>query len=231
MDHIYHLDNGNKIILYSMEHNIYLHTIPLSAKSHPMLIDNNFLEMLFSCIFDNTIYYAYKNTSNNLVLGHLNTRQPQIILNDEALLFQPSITGLFPVNKEHLCLPVILKNPLNDTFTVEVFILRPQLKRFSLIENLSDIPHLHFLVLNEYLYCIMQNTTNEKNPCIFYTNMQGHITRIPTLPTPIPPCTHCKELEEKIATITLQYNELVHTTKKIQEEGRHWKNMYESNSY
>lgn len=231
MDSIYSLDNGSKIALYAMEHSVFIHPMPLTAKARPMLICTDYLEMFYSCIHENTIFYVYKNTSHNLILSSLPERRPLIILNDEALLFEPSIIGLYSIPKEALCMPVILKNPLNETFSVDFFLLHPQIKRFPLLEGFSTIPSIHFFVLNMHLYFVIQDAHKEKKPRIFYTNMQGNITEIPSTLTISTPCTHCKELEEKISSITTQYNRLAETARKIQEEGRHWKDLYQSSIF
>lgn len=233
MDKIYNLDNGSKLALYSIEKQLFVHTIPLLYKAKPMIIANDFSQMLHSCIFNNTIYFVYKNTSHNLILVSLPSGNPQIILNDEALLFDPHIENLHSTENSNLLMTVILKNPLNNTYSVNVIFLVPHNKKITIIENLQTFPILNTILIQNTLTIFVSSDSDRRRifTLSIHTNndsMQYETTEIPTVITITQPCENCKNLQNQVTTLTTRYNELVETAKKIQEEGRYWKHLYES---
>lgn len=232
MDKIYNLDNGSKLAIYSIERQIFVHTMPLILKAKPMVVANDFSEMLHSCIFNNTVYFVYRNVANNLMLGSLPSGTPQIIINDEALLFEPTIEALYVLHNSKLFMTTILKNPLNNTFSVNVMSLLPQFQKITIIENIKTIPTIYTVSHNDTIVILINEDGHKKKifslKIMDISTLQYELTELPTVITVTQPCENCKQLQEQITALTTRYNELVETAKKIQEEGRYWKHLYES---
>ncbi len=235
MSSIFNLDNGKKIAIYNIGANIYANPLPLFAGSQPMLIATDYKASLHCCVHNKALYFLYKNNMHNLVLGSLPLAQPQMIFNDEALLFEPEINLLTSCPAGTLLFTASVKNPLNDTYSIDIFSLVPNEERISVIGNLSTPPVFLSFLMENFLYVILNSSYEEsKKARIFSINMQTFITNpsksiceIPTLITLTPPCENCKHLESRLKSVTSQYNALAETTLKIQAEGRLWKQLYE----
>lgn len=240
MDQIFSLENGSKIAIYAWENSIWVNTLPLPLKAQPMSITNDYAGMLNSCIHEGNIYYIYRNTENNLLVGNLTTGLKIEVLKDEALIFRPLIYGFLSDGERHLLAVVALQNPLDNTFSIELLVISPKFQKIVIVEKIHHIVSVNVHSVQGDIYIHLEEKTDNEETRSFLFLVQEKVDRgnaeysVQELPITVSvqiPCSKCPQWEEKVLQIKNKYNTLVETTKKIQEEGKRWKQLYEETLY
>ena len=246
MDKIYELKDHTKLLLYSHQHFIYTFSLPAKNTASPMSIAADYDSMLESCIFDSTIYYVYRNTSHNIIMANLLFNNPHIIFNDEAQIYSPVIHHLFKLSENLLCAIITVKNPLDQKYLMEIWTIRPEIKRMVLPTAFSVQPHVEITEFKDDLFLYEQGDQihqvlrirSQKLVSLFEQSPK-EIIDLPDIyqqlaASPLPAiasgaeCPGCRRKEEKIMNLTRQYNDLVETAKQIQAEGLQWKKRCQS---
>ncbi len=236
MDQMYDLEDGSKLAVYSYRNYLYVHTLPLALGAHPMLLCTDYAGKLYSCDYLATIYYIYENTEGNLVLSNLLERKGEVIFRDEARIFQSEILW-FGKHEKELFLVLKIENPVSQITTLEWFSLKPDLIRKRLYYGEKGIT-FRLVVTEKKCYLL----TGKKDDGIYsadfseiektlrdntLSDLDGCMKEIPTVVTEKITIDNCRDIKEKLNSVTKQYNELADTARKIQAEGRQWKALYQ----
>lgn len=248
MDKIYELKDKTKLIVYSYLHSVYTFSLPPKTASAPMSVASDYDSMLESCIFDSTVYYVYQNTAHNLIMSNLLFNNPHVIFKDEAQMYSPVIHKLFALSENYLCMTVTLRNPVEQCFFLEIWTVRPEIKRMTLPTLFSALPEVELTESGDDLFLYERGgkihqvlQINKKNLIRLFEQSLEEVIDKPDIyqllaARPLPSvqnayeCPNCRRNEEKIRSITRQYNDLVETAKQIQAEGLKWKNQYQKSA-
>lgn len=221
MDQIYSLDNGNKLVLYTLNTNLYIHTLPLQPAAKPMLLSTDYERMLHSCTYHETLYYAYINTSHNLLLISMNPKETQTVLNDEANIFDYHIYSLFSLSNTALFLLVAMKNPISNNYTLKLIAPTAENKTFTIADNIQPDHNIFPINISNSTMLLYINETQK------FIKITINEKELPVIKEMSTPCDNCLKLQEQLSSVTTQYNELMETALKIQSEGKHWRELYE----
>ena len=146
MGNVYSLDADKNLILYSAGTSICLRTSIGSSLTRAVVLCNDYLDNLFDIVYNNTIYYVYRNTSQDIVVKSVTDLRDvyRIKSLDTPDCFMPRITVL----AGQLMLFYIIKNPLDESYCLKGLFPLDDTSALSLPdERFSDMPAFHIIML------------------------------------------------------------------------------------
>lgn len=157
MGNVYSLDNERSLILYSSGKNIYLRSSSGEALTRAVSLANDYAGNLSDTIYQGTIFYAYQNTQQDIIVKNITDTNPyyKISNQDTPDCLCPHIT----VFQSMLMLFYLVKNPLNEHLLFKCVFPDHDQKRLPLATEFSDIPVIHLIPSANYLYIHLHTKT------------------------------------------------------------------------
>ncbi len=117
MSNVYTTDTESSLIIYYYKQYIYLRSTTGENLNRSILLAHDYRASLSETIYQDTIYYAYQNDKEDIVIKSLLDTSPlfQLYAKDVGECMTPQIVAY----QGKLLLFYVLKNPLNDTYMVK----------------------------------------------------------------------------------------------------------------
>ena len=234
MGNVYSIDAERNLILYHSGKNIYLRSSTGEALTRAVSLASDYAESLSDTIYQGTIFYAYQNTEQDIIIKNITDTNPYYKINsqDTPDCLQPQLT----VFQNMLMLFYLVKNPVNEHYLLKCIFPDNTDKRLPFSEEFTDISVINLVPTTKNLYLHLHtkenNFTLQIDESLSYCQLMPHTTlttqeasqyenRITQLTA-----DHTKELqhqqhqcEEKLASLTLQLKkELSKETEQLRSE-------------
>ena len=234
MGNVYSIDAERNLILYHSGKNIYLRSSTGEALTRAVSLANDYAESLSDTIYQGTIFYAYQNTEQDIIIKNITDTNPyyKISSQDTPDCLLPQLT----VFQNVLMLFYFVKNPVNEHYLLKCIFPDNTDKRLLFSEEFTDTPVINLVPTTQILYLHLHtqenNFTLQIDESLSYCKLMPHTTlttqetsqyenRIAQLTA-----DHAKELqyqqhqcEEKLASLALQLKkELSLETEQLRSE-------------
>ena len=87
MGNVYALDSEKNLILYSTGNHICLRTSIGENLTRPVLLCSDFADSLSDIVYNNTVYYTYRNTSQDIIIRSITDLHDLYKISSHARLF------------------------------------------------------------------------------------------------------------------------------------------------
>ncbi len=239
MGNIFAAGAEKSLVIYAQNNTIYLLMTTGEAPCQPGILTDDFQSGLSEAIYRKTLYYAYLNTQNELVIKSiLDVGNLFILPTTDAFLYKTPHLVLF---QEKLILLYMIQNPLDNRYALKMllpfetesdshpiplpdisFSTLPAIKSFptenNLFLQLYTEDQCYFLSLSgDYKVTIYEDVSPYKQ------NLQLLSNKVAILEPQIEQKNIVVQSQEAtISSIKNQYNELMDTAIKYREEARKW---------
>ncbi len=154
MSNVYTTDTESSLIIYHYKQFIYLRSTTGENLNRSILLAHDYRASLSETIYQDTIYYAYQNNQEDIVIKSLLDSNPlfQLYAKDVGECMSPQIVAY----QGKLLLIYVLKNPLNDTYMVKGML---PFENNTPIETelFQSLPTVKLLRTKERLFVSMEN--------------------------------------------------------------------------
>lgn len=160
MGNVYSLDADKNLILYSAGASICLRTSIGSSLTRAVVLCSDYLDNLFDIVYNNTIYYVYRNTSQDIVVKSVTDLRDvyRIKSLDTPDCFLPRIADL----AGQLMLFYIIKNPLDESYCLKGIFPFDDEKPLPLPdERFSDMPSFRITALQHSIIIYLSDSKKE----------------------------------------------------------------------
>ena len=209
MGNVYPLDSERNLILYHSGKNIYLRTSTGENLTRAVTLANDFSADLSDTIYQGTIFYAYKNTEQDIVVKNITdtTSFYKISSQDTPDCQLPQLT----VFQNTLMLFYFVKNPVNEHYLLKCVFPAASEKRLLFSEEFTNIPNINFIQSASYLYLHLENS--EYTDLLQIDNTLSYTRLVPqnTLTT-----QEASDYENHISLLIAEHNE------KLQQQQLHF---------
>ena len=156
MGNVYPLDSERNLILYHSEKNIYLRTSTGENLTRAVALANDYSAYFSDTIYQGTIFYAYQNTGEDIVVKNITDTTPfyKISSQDTPDCLLPSLT----VFQNMLMLFYFVKNPVNERYLLKCVFPATSEKRISFSEDYNDTPVINVISTTKYLYLYLETS-------------------------------------------------------------------------
>ena len=224
METIYTGPDGQKLFLYTDANFIFLRTVTGCEISRPTLLGNDYETDFSSTIFQETVYFTYKNIHGDLIMRNILTSAILFRLpaEDSPGYYSPRLF----VFGDKLYLFYFVINPLNNSYLLQATCPFEQTSLSWSPLVFSKLPGIQFidsgnnmiLVCNEKdavsFYKIDKFNNCEKVTFISYNEIQKQTNEL------------LAQKDSQIAYIKRQYDELMNTATSYRDEAAKWYNRY-----
>lgn len=127
MGNVYAVDAEKNLILYSAGNYICLRTSIGENLSRPIVLCNDYASDLSDIVYNNTIYYVYQNTNQDIILRSVIEREDLYIISSRSTpdCFYPQIAAI----QNKLILFYFVKNPVDNSYCLKSLLpLQPEQK-------------------------------------------------------------------------------------------------------
>ncbi|MCM1050164.1 MAG: hypothetical protein NC433_17260 [Clostridiales bacterium] len=134
MGNVYAVDTHKNLIIYSTGNYICLRTSVGENLTRPIILCNDYASDLSDIVYNNTIYYAYQNTNQDIILRSVIERDDlyKISSRNTPDCFYPQIVAI----QNTLILFYFVKNPVDNSYRLKtLFPLQPE-QKFILPESI-----------------------------------------------------------------------------------------------
>ena len=140
MGNVYALDSEKNLILYSTGNHICLRTSIGENLTRPVLLCSDFADSLSDIVYNNTVYYTYRNTSQDIIIRSITDLHDlyKISSHDTPDCFQPRIAAI----QKFLILFYFVKNPIDDSFCLKALLPFQSDKKLTAAEKNREHEHL-----------------------------------------------------------------------------------------
>lgn len=137
---VYALDSEKTLILYSTGNHICLRTSIGENLTRPVLLCSDFADSLSDIVYDNTVYYTYRNTSQDIIIRSITDLHDlhKISSRDTPDCFQPRIAAI----QKFLILFYFVKKPIDDSFCLKALLPFQSDKKLTAAEKNREPEHL-----------------------------------------------------------------------------------------
>ena len=233
MSNVFTTDSENSLIIYHYRQYIYLRSATGETLNRSILLSNDFHRSLTEAIYQNTLYYAYQNEQEDILIKSILDSKPlyQLLASEVGECIAPQIIAW----RGKLLLIYILKNPLNDSYLCKGIL---PFENTSSNENFVPIE----VGLFHSLPVVKAVPTKDKLFFIVDSGDSHHVSLVGEDFTLLPCEDHSRyesalqaqeekmhnlqasllQKEALIAHIKKQYEDLMETAKKYREEALKW---------
>lgn len=157
MGNVYSLDAERSLILYSSGKNIYLRSSSGEALTRAVSLTNDYAGNLSDIIYQGTVFYAYQNTQQDIIIKNITDPNPYYKINNQDTpdCLCPYIT----VFQNMLMLFYLVKNPLNEHLLLKCVFPDHAENRLQLTAEFSEIPVIHLMPSTNHLYIQLYTKT------------------------------------------------------------------------
>ena len=140
MGNVYALDSEKNLILYSTGNHICLRTSIGENLTRPVLLCSDFADSLSDIVYNNTVYYTYRNTSQDIIIRSITDLHDlyKISSHDTPDCFQPRIAAI----QKFLILFYFVKNPIDDSYCLKALLPFQSDKKLTAAEKNREHEHL-----------------------------------------------------------------------------------------
>lgn len=219
MGNVYAVDAEQNLILYSTGNYICLRTSVKENLTRPIVLCNDYASNLSDLVYNNTIYYVYQNTNQDIILRSVIEQNDLYKISNRNTpdCFYPQIAAI----QKTLILFYFVKNPVNNSYCLKSLLpLQPEQKLslpgtlFSSKETpdvpsevvFRSLPALHLLPVGEALLVHLSYDTEE---FIFSINESLQCDKLSkNLEMPSPAQAELDKNKELLAEMQKQISEL-----------------------
>ncbi|MCM1181992.1 MAG: hypothetical protein NC337_01295 [Roseburia sp.] len=220
MGNVYAVDADQNLILYSTGNAICLRTSIGENLTRPIILRNDYASGLSDIVYNNTIYYAYKSTNQDIVLRSVIERDDlyKISSHNTPDCFYPQIAAI----QKTLILFYFVKNPVDNSYCLKTLLPFQPEQRLVLPEALfsstseasapgeavfGSLPALHILSVGSMLLVYLLHETQE---FVFSVNESLHCDRLAAESAfPFEELAQCREESRKsLEMLSLAQTEL-----------------------
>ncbi len=218
------MDGQERTMLLSAYRNrIYFQTFLAETGGRPVMLCNDFLKNLSDAACQGTIYYAYISTDSHIYIKNIMGQLYQLP-EENGLSIQPCLVSF----QEKLLLLYVMENPIHHTWRLKgIFPFEDHLT-LSVPDAFSAVPEIHYLVSAGHLFLFLSCGNQHKA-----YEIDGKLQSFPLgnvdVITERNRQEYEAELKEKdavIESIKRQYEELMQTAYRYQEEAGKWRTKY-----
>lgn len=150
MGNVYSIDAERNLILYHSGKNIYLRSSTGEALTRAVSLAGDYAESLSDTIYQGTIFYAYQNTEQDIIIKNITDTNPyyKISSQDTPDCLQPQLT----VFQNTLMLFYFVKNPVNEHYLLKCVFPDNTDKRLVFSEEFADTPVINLVSASKNLY-------------------------------------------------------------------------------
>ncbi len=150
MGNVYSIDAERNLILYHSGKNIYLRSSTGEALTRAVSLAGDYAESLSDTIYQGTIFYAYQNTEQDIIIKNITDTNPyyKISSQDTPDCLQPQLT----VFQNMLMLFYFVKNPVNEHYLLKCVFPDNTDKRLLFSEEFEDTPVINLVPTSKNLY-------------------------------------------------------------------------------
>ncbi|MCM1388046.1 MAG: hypothetical protein NC231_12020 [Bacillus sp. (in: Bacteria)] len=256
MGNVYAIDTEQNLIIYSARNYICLRTAIGENLTRPIILRSDYASGLSDMIYNNTIYYAYQNTNQDIIIRSVIERDNLYKISSQNTpdCFYPQIAAI----QKTLILFYFVKNPIDNSFCFKALLpFEPEQKLilpgtlFSSNKEassapdeavFSSLPTLQIVSSGTMLLLHLSHDTEE---FIFSIDESLQCEKlIPASSMPVQEPDNSKELllqtqnqiaklqselstrDQLIQSIRKQYEELMDTAMKYRDESVKWYNKF-----
>lgn len=235
MSNVYTLGNEKNLIVYSSGNYIFLRSFAMENVGRPVTLSKDFSSSLCDIIYNDSIFYSYINTEGDILIK--NITEPSHVFKLSANEFPAVFSPFLTILGENLLLTYIIKNPLDDTYSLKCIfpLVTNSISSISLQATFKNMPkyniffYFNSLIVNlsdgdKHLSYLLKSDGSFKEINLFdicfsdsETSMNIDIDKLKY------------SLEEKnriIESIKTQYSELMITASKYRDEAIKWRNKF-----
>lgn len=139
MGNVYALDLEKNLILYSTGNHICLRTSIGENLTRPVILCNDYADSLSDIVYNNTVYYTYRNTSQDIIIRSITDLHNlyKISSRDTPDCFQPRIAAIQKI----LILFYFVKNPVDDSYCLKALLPFQPDKKLTAAKKTSEAKH------------------------------------------------------------------------------------------
>lgn len=134
MGNVYAVDTQQNLIIYSAGNNICLRSSVGENLSRPIVLCNDFSSDLSDIVYNNTIYYVYQNTNQDIILRSVIEQDDLYKISSHSTpdCFHPQIAAI----QKTLILFYFVKNPVDNRYRLKSLLPFQPEQKFLLPETL-----------------------------------------------------------------------------------------------
>lgn len=159
MGQIYDLGENRKLLLYALNHHIYLRTLLPGTVSRPLALCSDHLRDLSSIVYHDTLYYAYVNEAHQLLFRSISENtvlfRQNCDLSEEFYLPQPVRFC------DRLLLFYLCKKE-EQTYCVRCILPFQEELGSSVEDRFSSLPDCQILAADHFVFLCLNDGAHEK---------------------------------------------------------------------
>lgn len=220
MGNIFELENDKSFLLYTNRNQILLRQKSGDMIGRSLLLANDFANSLSSFFFNGTLYYAYINEQNSIVIRNSTESKPLFVTNviENHSCSNPQII-LF---RKQLFLFYNSQDLQAQTYQVNCLMPLQNQKTFPIPDRFPTLPDIQVIATEELLYFSLYSSFFHRLYCL---NSNLQLTELSAASQ----TDEIRKLRQKLDSATRQYNDLMQVANQYREEAIKWRSKFYKN--